>query len=160
MTGISHWQSGASPDQKLSFIQNAQKKGDKVLMIGDGINDVPVLAGANISLAMGSASDLARSSADAVLISSDLKQLSAIFKIANQTRSIIRQNLGWALAYNLTALPLAATGMVAPWMAAIGMALSSLIVVGNSLRLNPKENNVSSQPPANKPNSSITVQGF
>ena len=136
--GIDHWYATASPDDKLNFIQGCQKQGERVMMLGDGINDVPVLAGADISLAMGSASDLARTSADAVLISSKLDRLPEAFQLASRTRSIIHQNLGWALAYNLIALPLAAMGMIAPWMAAIGMALSSLIVVGNALRLNRK----------------------
>ena len=140
-TGISQWQSAATPDEKLSYIRTAQSRGECVLMIGDGINDVPVLAGADISLAMGNASDLARTSADAVLISSDLGQLTKTLQIARNTRRIIRQNLVWALIYNLTALPLAAMGMVAPWMAALGMAFSSLLVVGNALRLSHKKNN-------------------
>ena len=132
---IRHWKSAASPDEKLSFIQALQKQGHKVLMVGDGINDVPVLAGADISMAMGNASDLARTSADAVLISANLERLADAFRLAGRTRNIIRQNLAWALGYNLAALPLAAAGMVAPWMAATGMALSSLIVVANALRL-------------------------
>ncbi len=137
-TGIQHWYAAASPDDKLAFIHQCQVQGDRVMMLGDGINDVPVLAGSDISVAMGSASDLARTSADAVLISSHLGILPDTFKLAAKTRSIIYQNLFWALAYNIIALPLAAMGMVAPWMAAIGMALSSLVVVGNALRLNMK----------------------
>lgn len=139
-TGIRHWQSAASPDDKLSFIRAAQNRGECVLMVGDGINDVPVLAGADIALAMGNASDLARTSSDAILISSDLKQLLKALKVARHTRKIIRQNLIWALTYNLIALPLAAMGMIAPWMAAIGMAVSSLLVVGNALRLSYQKN--------------------
>ncbi|MGI9277471.1 MAG: heavy metal translocating P-type ATPase [Endozoicomonas sp.] len=135
-TGIDHWQAQASPDDKLAFIRQRQQAGDQLLMVGDGINDVPVLAGADISLAMGSASDLAKTSADSVLLSNDLHRLLDALVLARKTRNIIRQNLAWSLGYNLTALPLAAAGMVAPWMAAIGMALSSLIVVGNALRLN------------------------
>ncbi|OED40817.1 carbonate dehydratase [Endozoicomonas sp. (ex Bugula neritina AB1)] len=134
--GIDHWHATASPDHKLNFIQHCQQQGETVMMLGDGINDVPVLAGADISLAMGNSSDLARTSADAVLISSNLKRLPDALHLAKKTRRIIHQNLGWALGYNLIALPLASMGMIAPWMAAIGMALSSLIVVGNALRLN------------------------
>ena len=133
--GIEQWHSGVSPDEKLAFTRQLQQQGEKVLMLGDGINDVPVLAGADISFAMGNASDLARTSADAVLISSNLEKLAEAFQLARRTRRIIHQNLGWSLAYNLVALPLAAMGMIAPWMAAIGMASSSLIVVGNALRL-------------------------
>ncbi len=133
--GIRHWKSESSPDDKLSFIQALQKQGHKILMVGDGINDVPVLAGADISMAMGNASDLARTSADAVLISGNLERLADAFNLTIRTRKIIRQNLAWALGYNLAALPLAAAGMIAPWMAATGMALSSLIVVANALRL-------------------------
>ncbi|WP_067522295.1 heavy metal translocating P-type ATPase [Endozoicomonas ascidiicola] len=133
--GIKQWQAGSSPDDKLSYIQNLQSKGHKVLMVGDGINDVPVLAGADISMAMGNSSDLARTSADAVLISGNLERLADAFNLTTKTRRIIGQNLAWALGYNLAALPLAAAGMIAPWMAATGMALSSLIVVANALRL-------------------------
>lgn len=136
---IEHWQAQASPDDKLAFIRQCQQRGEKVLMIGDGINDVPVLAGADISLAMGSASDLAKTSADAVLLSNDLSRLLSALDLTRKTRSVIRQNLAWSLAYNLSALPLASAGLVAPWMAAIGMALSSLIVVGNALRLSGKK---------------------
>ena len=132
---ISEWHAQASPDDKLAFIKVCQQRGDRLLMVGDGINDVPVLAGADISLAMGSASDLAKTSADAVLLANDLRRLFSALDLAHKTHRIIRQNLAWALVYNLCALPLAATGMIAPWMAALGMALSSLIVVGNALRL-------------------------
>ncbi|MDP0563161.1 MAG: heavy metal translocating P-type ATPase [Candidatus Endonucleobacter sp. (ex Gigantidas childressi)] len=133
---IKCWYSEASPNDKLTFIRRCQQQGDRVLMVGDGINDIPVLAGADVSLAMGNASDLARTNADAVLLSMDLSRLPEAFRLARKIRAIIRQNLTWALGYNLVALPLACTGMVAPWMAATGMALSSLIVVTNALRLN------------------------
>ena len=136
--GIDHWVAAASPDDKLTFIRQAQQSGEKVLMLGDGINDVPVLAGADISMAMGSASDLARTSADGVLISSDLSTLLYALKVAVKARRIIYQILLWSLCYNLLALPLAAMGMIPPWAAATGMALSSLIVVGNALRLSKK----------------------
>lgn len=127
--------SGVTPEQKLQHIQQLQDKGARVVMVGDGINDIPVLAGAQTSVAMGSATDLAKTNADAVLISSDLHRLPQAVNLARKTQSIIRQNLGWAIIYNLIALPLAATGMIAPYMAAIGMSASSLVVVGNALRL-------------------------
>ena len=150
-TGISHWQAQASPDDKLAFIRSRQALGERVLMVGDGINDVPVLAGADISLAMGNASDIAKTSADSVLLANDLHRLLDALTLARKTKSIIRQNLAWALGYNLTALPLAAAGLVAPWMAAIGMALSSLIVVGNALRLGKPMNRTRPKPTEHMP---------
>lgn len=127
--------SGVSPAQKLQHIQQLQEHGAQLIMVGDGINDIPVLAGAQTSIAMGSATDLAKTNADAVLISGELIRLPQALRLAKRTRANIRQNLSWALFYNLIALPLAATGMIAPWMAAIGMSVSSLVVVGNALRL-------------------------
>ncbi|WP_428034018.1 heavy metal translocating P-type ATPase [Amphritea sp.] len=127
--------SGVSPEQKLQHIQQLQDSGAQLVMVGDGINDIPVLAGAQTSIAMGSATDLAKTNADAVLISGELMRLPQALRLAKRTRANIRQNLGWAILYNLIALPLAAAGMIAPWMAAIGMSASSLVVVGNALRL-------------------------
>lgn len=132
---IRHWLAEQRPEQKLSYINMLQAQGRRVMMVGDGINDVPVLAGADVSIAMGNASDLTRTSADGVLISGNLEHLADALCQADRTQKIIRQNLLWALGYNLTALPLAAAGMVSPWMAAAGMTLSSLLVVANALRL-------------------------
>lgn len=126
---------GMSPDQKLAYINELQASGASVIMVGDGINDIPVLAGARTSVAMGSATDLAKTSADAVLISSELERLALALLVARKTRMVIRENLAWALMYNLVALPLAAMGFIAPYMAAVGMSASSLIVVGNAMRL-------------------------
>ncbi len=133
--GIKDFTAGAKPNDKLSQLNMAQLRGDKVLMIGDGINDVPVLAGADVSVAMASASDLAQTRADVVLLNNQLALLPQAIEIALRTHKIIKQNLMFSLAYNLVALPLAATGHVAPWAAAIGMTMSSLIVVLNALRL-------------------------
>ncbi len=133
--GIDRVHGGMSPDSKLAHINALQRSGARVVMVGDGINDIPVLAGAQTSIAMGSATDLAKTCADAVLMSGDLNRLVEAVLLARKTRSIIRQNLSWALLYNLLALPLAAGGFVAPYMAAIGMSASSLVVVGNALRL-------------------------
>ncbi len=133
--GIDTVKQGVSPDQKLAYITELQASGASVIMIGDGINDIPVLAGARTSIAMGSATDLAKTSADAVLISSELERIAVALLVARKTRMVIRENLAWALLYNLVALPLAAMGFIAPYMAAVGMSASSLIVVGNAMRL-------------------------
>lgn len=134
--GISEFIAGAKPDDKLWHLLAAQQRGDKVLMLGDGINDVPILSGADISVAMASASDLAQTRADAVLLNERLLVLFNAIVLARATQRIIKQNLRFSLTYNLLALPLAAAGWVAPWQAAIGMTASSLIVIFNSLRLN------------------------
>ena len=133
--GITEALGNASPADKLQFVQQRQAEGAQVLMLGDGVNDVPVLAAATISIAMGDASDLAKTSADAVLLSSQLQVLLHALGGARRTRRIMLQNLFWASAYNACILPLAALGMVTPAWAAIGMSASSLLVVLNALRL-------------------------
>ncbi|WP_136247494.1 heavy metal translocating P-type ATPase [Halomonas borealis] len=132
---IDEWRGGASPEDKLARLRELQAAGQRVAMVGDGINDVPVLAGADLAVAMNGATDLARTRADAVLLGSRLGRLVEALEIGHATRRIIRQNLGWALAYNLLALPPAAMGWVPPWLAALGMSASSLVVVANALRL-------------------------
>ncbi len=133
--GIEDFIAGAKPGDKLSHLSQRQAAGDKVLMIGDGINDVPVLAGADVSVAMASASDLAQTRADSVLLNDRLEVIAEALDIARRTKGIITQNLRFSLVYNLLALPLAAAGMIPPWLAAIGMTASSLIVIFNALRL-------------------------
>lgn len=133
--GISDIRSGVSPADKLSYVQALQQQGHQVIMVGDGINDIPVLAGAQTSVAMGGATDLAKTNADAVLISANLLRLVDAIALGRKTDGIIKQNLFWALTYNLIALPLAALGFIAPYTAALGMSASSLVVVGNALRL-------------------------
>ena len=132
---IGSYTAGAKPGDKLSHLALRQAAGDKVLMIGDGINDVPVLAGADVSIAMASASDLAQTRADAVLLNNQLAVIAEAMGIARRTHAVIRQNLRFSLMYNLLAVPLAAAGMISPWLAAIGMTASSLIVIFNALRL-------------------------
>jgi Cu2+-exporting ATPase len=133
--GIEHVEAGASPARKLDYLRALQGEGRRVLMVGDGINDIPVLAAADVSVAMSDASQLAKTSADCIFLSPRLDRLPALLELARRTRTNIRENLGWALLYNVVALPAAAGGLVAPWLAALGMSASSLLVVGNALRL-------------------------
>ncbi|WP_299583664.1 heavy metal translocating P-type ATPase [uncultured Microbulbifer sp.] len=133
--GIAHFRAGASPEDKLTHMRQLQSQGEAVLMVGDGLNDVPVLSGADASVAMMSAADLAQSRADAILLNGDLQVLAQSVELARKCRRVVRQNLAWALGYNAIALPLAVCGLVPPWAAAIGMSLSSLVVVVNALRL-------------------------
>ena len=126
---------GASPQSKLAYVRDLQERGEIVAMVGDGVNDAPVLAGSNVSVAMGSGTELAHASADFVMLSDRVENLLGGVRMSRRTMTIIRQNLTWALMYNMAALPLAAAGYVAPWMAALGMSASSLVVVANALRL-------------------------
>ncbi|MGV6393975.1 heavy metal translocating P-type ATPase [Pseudomonas caspiana] len=133
--GIDEAHGGLHPDEKLAVLQALHRQGRKVLMLGDGVNDVPVLAAADISIAMGSATDLAKTSADAVLLSNRLQTLVQAFGLARRTRRVIIENLVWAGLYNGLMLPFAALGWVTPIWAAVGMSISSLTVVLNALRL-------------------------
>jgi Cu2+-exporting ATPase len=133
--GIDTVHADMTPQDKLETVQALQQQGAVVAMVGDGINDAPVLAAADVSIAMHDAAHISHASADMILMSDQLGALAEGTAIAHQTLRIIRQNLGWAIAYNLIALPAAALGYVAPWMAAIGMSSSSLLVVLNALRL-------------------------
>ncbi len=133
--GIDQAEGGMTPAAKLARLQALQAQGHRVLMLGDGVNDVPVLAAADISVAMGSATDLAKTSADAVLLSNRLGSLVQSFEVARRSRRIIIENLVWASLYNGLILPFAAIGWVTPLWAALGMSASSLLVVLNALRL-------------------------
>lgn len=150
---ITTWHAGTSPEGKLARMKELQAAGETVVMIGDGINDVPVLAGADVAIAMNGATDLARTRADAVLLSPRLMRIFEAIEISRATRRIMRQNMIWSVCYNFLALPLAAMGLVPPWLAAIGMSLSSLVVVGNALRLSRWR----TTPPASSPSASTPV---
>ena len=127
-------QGNISPDGKLDYLSGLPVN-DMSIMVGDGINDVPVLAKAPISIAIGTASDLAKTHADIILVGNQLNRLPQLLAQSKKTSNIIKQNLTWALIYNGSVLPIAALGWLPPWAAAIGMSLSSLIVVFNALRL-------------------------
>jgi Cu2+-exporting ATPase len=132
--GIDNVIAKARPQDKLNFL-NQLDKNQISLMIGDGINDAPILAGAHLSVAMGSGTDVAKASADMTLLGDRLDRILQARTLALQTKKIIYQNLAWSLGYNLLILPLAVSGYVAPYVAVIGMSASSIIVVSNSLRL-------------------------
>ena len=138
--GIDNVYANLKPADKLAQVQAMQQNGAIVAMTGDGINDAPVLAGADVSIAMGSGTQLAAAHADMILLSNHVEHLYSGYQISRHTLKIIRQNLTWAFGYNLLAVPAAAAGYVEPWMAAIGMSASSLLVVLNALRLTRTKN--------------------
>jgi Cu2+-exporting ATPase len=125
----------ATPQHKLQVVTQAQSRGAVVAMLGDGINDAPVLAQADLALVMGQGALLARAQSDAVITSDRLADLDFARRLAKRTRRVVRQNLAWAAAYNLLCVPLALSGLLPPWAAGLGMALSSLGVIGNAWRL-------------------------
>jgi Cu2+-exporting ATPase len=133
--GIETTVGGYLPADKLNFVQQMQRRGCVVAMIGDGINDAAVLGAADVSFAMGSGAALAQAHADAVLLNGRLGAVADSARVAERTMRVIRQNLGWATVYNLTAIPAAALGLLNPWLSGVGMAVSSAVVVLNALRL-------------------------
>jgi Cu2+-exporting ATPase len=133
--GIEHHRGGALPEDKFSFSDALQKEGKVVWAVGDGVNDAPFLAKANVSVAVGSGAPLAQAGADAVLTTESLKPLSQALVLADKSKIIMRQNLIWAFVYNVIAIPVAMMGLVNPWIAGIGMSLSSLAVTLNAWRL-------------------------
>ncbi|MEO1169798.1 MAG: heavy metal translocating P-type ATPase [Pseudomonadota bacterium] len=128
-------QASARPDEKCEALERLRRAGDHVLMVGDGLNDGPALASAHVSMAPGSASDVGQNAADLVFLGDSLAPLPAAVRVARRTMAIVRQNFGLAIVYNVLAVPLAIAGFVTPLVAAVAMSLSSLIVIGNSLRL-------------------------
>lgn len=133
--GITHAFGACTPQDKLSRMQAAQSQGARVAMVGDGLNDGPVLAGAHVSMAFGNAVPLAQSKSDLVLMGGSLLVVAQSIKLARHTLRVVKQNLVWAAAYNALCVPLAVVGLLPAWLAGLGMALSSLWVVLNSLRL-------------------------
>ncbi len=133
--GADDWRARFSAEEKAAWVADLQQEGESVLMVGDGLNDAPVLARADVSVAMGHGPDMTLSCADVVMTSRSLTTLRRLYPLADNTSRIIRQNLAWALGYNLATIPLAMAGLVAPWMAALGMSASSLLVTLNATRI-------------------------
>lgn len=133
--GIDDWRWGLSAEDKRDAVVKLQAEGAVVAMVGDGVNDALVLARAELSVAMGSGAELAQAGADIVLLGGQLDRFSDALGVSRQTLRVITQNLRWAAAYNLVALPVALSGWMPPWLAGLGMAASSLGVVLNALRL-------------------------
>lgn len=133
--GISQRQAACSPQDKLARLQALKLQGKKVLMVGDGLNDGPILASAHVSIAMGKGVPLSLAHADYILLNGDISQIPRLIRHAQKTMLVVKQNISWAIVYNLICIPLAFTGVLSPWLAGLGMAVSSLIVVANALRL-------------------------
>ena len=133
--GIDQALGGCSPEDKLNHVRLAQQRGERVAMVGDGVNDAPVLARADVSVAMGQAVPLAQARSDFVVLGGQLSAVPALMRHARRTRRVVRQNLAWAAVYNAVSVPLAVMGAMPPWLAGLGMAASSLLVVANSARL-------------------------
>ncbi len=145
-TGIEDFRALLTPEQKRAAVQALQTQGAVVAMIGDGVNDAPVLAQAQVSVAMGGGAALAQGAADMVLVSARLSDLARGIAASKKALRIVRQNLAWAFAYNIVVVPLAVAGYLTPWMAAIGMSASSLLVVLNALRARGARNGADRNP--------------
>jgi Cu2+-exporting ATPase len=133
--GIAFFSGNATPAGKLDYVRKLQAQGAVVAAVGDGVNDTPLLAQAQVSIAMASGTDVARLNADVALLTDHIEPVLTAINVSRRTLRIIHQNLLWAVAYNVVAVPLAVLGLVTPLVAAIGMSASSLLVLGNSLRL-------------------------
>jgi Cu2+-exporting ATPase len=133
--GIAQARGGCSPADKLAALRDLQAQGHKVLMVGDGLNDGPVLAGAQVSIAFGKAVPLAQAQSDFVVMGEQLLAVPHAVRLARKTMAVVRQNVWWALLYNAACVPLAVAGWLPAWLAGLGMACSSLVVVANALRL-------------------------
>ena len=132
---LDSYQSYCSPEEKQIAVESWSKNNEVVAMIGDGINDSPVFNSAHLSVAMETGADISKNTADVVLLKSDLNSINTLREVAITTRLIVKQNLAISLCYNGSILPLAAFGLIPPWIAVIGMTTSSIVVICNSLRL-------------------------
>ena len=132
---ISQYEAQLKPQDKLNLLTTMMANGEKIVVVGDGVNDAPMLAKGMASIAVGNATDLTKLNADVVLLAEDLSVIREAIIITQRAKHIIKQNMVWAIAYNSCALPLAMFGLVPPWVAAIGMSVSSLIVVLNATRV-------------------------
>ncbi|MCX6623883.1 MAG: HAD-IC family P-type ATPase [Acidobacteria bacterium] len=133
--GVDEFRAEVLPMEKLEIIRQYQRRGWVVAMIGDGVNDAPALAAANLGIALGSGTDLAMQAAPVVLMSSDMDRVATVFEAAHDTMRVVRQNLFWAFFYNAGGITLAVSGVLNPILAAGAMVLSSLCVIGNSMWL-------------------------
>ena len=133
--GITGAKGQCSPQDKLDFLRDAQHQGDKVAVVGDGLNDGPLLAGAHASFALGNAVPLTQTQADFVISGNRLSDIMDAIVLARRTLTVVKQNLWWAAIYNVVCVPLAVAGQLSPWLAGLGMAASSSLVVLNALRL-------------------------
>ena len=133
--GIDEVIAGVLPEEKADKISNLQSDGRRVAMIGDGINDAPALATADSGIAIGTGTEIAIEAADITILGGDLMLIPKAIKMSHETIKNIKQNLFWAFGYNTLGIPIAAIGILAPWIAGLAMALSSVSVVTNALRL-------------------------
>ena len=132
---IAQQQAEATPESKLAYVKNLQQQGKTVLMVGDGINDAPVLVQADVSIAVDGGADVAQAGSDLVMVQANMDLVALALQQGKKTRRIIQENLLWAAVYNVVAVPIAMMGFANPWIAALGMAISSLLVTFNAMRL-------------------------